>query len=117
MSQSLYLRAGRVVVRFPAEVKIFLFTAFRPTLGPHPASCPMGTPVSSGVRRPGCEADHSLPSSAEVKNGGAVPPVPHMSSWRGAQLIKRRDNLVFICTGFELSAHPTWTQQQSTLCV
>jgi hypothetical protein len=24
-----------------------------------------------------CEADHSLPSSAEVKNGGAIPPLPH----------------------------------------
>jgi hypothetical protein len=25
------------------------------------------------------EADHSLPSSAEVKNGGAIPPLPHMA--------------------------------------
>jgi hypothetical protein len=33
-----------------------------------------------GVKRPGREAGHSPPSSAEVKNGGAIPPFPHMSS-------------------------------------
>jgi hypothetical protein len=33
----------------------------------------MGTEGSSlGVKRPGREADHSPPSSAEVKNGGTV---------------------------------------------
>jgi hypothetical protein len=36
--------------------------------GAHPASYPMGTRDSfPGVKRPGNEADHSLPSSAEVK--------------------------------------------------
>jgi hypothetical protein len=35
----------------------------------------------------GREADHSPPSSAEVKEwGGAVPPFPNTPSWRGAQL-------------------------------
>jgi hypothetical protein len=38
----------------------------------------------SGVKRPGREADHSPPSSAEAKNGGAIVPLPHMSSWHGA---------------------------------
>jgi hypothetical protein len=28
--------------------------------------------------------DHSSPSSAEVKNGGAIPPLPHMFSWYNA---------------------------------
>jgi hypothetical protein len=32
---------------------------------------------TTGVKRPGSEADHSPPSSAEVKNGGAMPPLPH----------------------------------------
>jgi hypothetical protein len=36
--------------------------------------------LSPGVKRPGREADHSPLSSAEVKNGGAIPPLPHMSS-------------------------------------
>jgi hypothetical protein len=33
--------------------------------GAHPASCTMGT---GGKARPGCDADHSPPSSAEVDN-------------------------------------------------
>jgi hypothetical protein len=37
--------------------------------------------LSPGVKRQGREADHSPPSRAEVKNGGAVPPLSHMSSW------------------------------------
>jgi hypothetical protein len=32
--------------------------------------------ISLGIKRPGSEADHSLPSSAGVKNGGAIPPLP-----------------------------------------
>jgi hypothetical protein len=35
---------------------------------------------SPGVKRPGRETDHSFPSSVEVKNGGAIPPLPIMSS-------------------------------------
>jgi hypothetical protein len=35
----------------------------------------MGTGALFGVKRPGREADHSPPSNAEVKNGGAVPPL------------------------------------------
>jgi hypothetical protein len=31
-----------------------------------------------GVKRPG------RPSSTEVKNGGAIPPLPHISSWHSA---------------------------------
>jgi hypothetical protein len=38
--------------------------------GAHPASCPMGTggPFPGGKARPGRDADHSPPSSAEVMN-------------------------------------------------
>jgi hypothetical protein len=39
-----------------------------------------------GVKWPGREADHIPPSSAEAKDGGAIPPLSHMSSWRGAPL-------------------------------
>jgi hypothetical protein len=35
------------------------------------------------VKRPGGEADHISPSSAEVKSGGAISPPHHMSSWHG----------------------------------
>jgi hypothetical protein len=37
-----------------------------------------------GVKWPSCEAYCSPPSSAEVKNVGATPPVPHMPSWHSA---------------------------------
>jgi hypothetical protein len=58
--------------------RLFLFsTEFRPALEPT-------QPLSRGVQRPGREADHSPPSSAEVKNGGAVPPLPRTSLWRNA---------------------------------
>ena len=36
-------------------------------LGAHPASYAMGTGLLSGVKRPGRGANHSLSSSAEVK--------------------------------------------------
>jgi hypothetical protein len=32
------------------------------------------------VKRPGSEADHPPPSRVKVKNDGAIPPIPHMSS-------------------------------------
>jgi hypothetical protein len=55
--------------------------------GAHPASYPMGTRSSiPGGKRPGHEANHSPPSSTEVKNSGdiRVPLLPHTSSRRGA---------------------------------
>jgi hypothetical protein len=61
--------------------------------------------LSLGVKRPGSEADHSLPSSAEVKVSGAIPPFPNTPSWGDAQL-KDRDNFtftlwVYISDGFQ----------------
>jgi hypothetical protein len=66
----------------------FLFTtSSRPSLGP------TQTPIqevpgalSIGVKRPGREADHSPPFSAEVKMRGDIPPLPNTPSWRDAQL-------------------------------
>jgi hypothetical protein len=59
----------------PVRGKIFLFsTVSRLVLWPtHP-------PLKwvPGVKWQGYEADHSVPSSAEVKNGGAMTPLPHM---------------------------------------
>jgi hypothetical protein len=65
-------------VRFPAEAKDFpLFHGVQAGFGSHPASYAMDTEaVSLGVKRPGCEAQHSPPSSVEVKNGGAIPAPP-----------------------------------------
>jgi hypothetical protein len=56
-------------------------TAFRPALGPtQPHIQWVPEVLSTDVKRPGREAEHSLPSSAQVKNGGATPPLPHMPS-------------------------------------
>jgi hypothetical protein len=54
--------------------KILLFsTAFRPTLGlTQPPTQWVPRALSPGKKRPGREADHSPPSSIEVKIGGAI---------------------------------------------
>jgi hypothetical protein len=61
--------------------------------GVHPAYS-MGSESSFlGLRRPRCQADHSLQSSAEVKNMWCYTPIPpyvFMSWW----LIKHRDKLI-----------------------
>jgi hypothetical protein len=40
--------------------------------------------ISPGLKRPGSNADHSPPSTAEVKNGRAIAPLADMFSWHGA---------------------------------
>jgi hypothetical protein len=57
-------------VRFPTEAGNFsLHHRVQNGSGAHPASYPVGTRGSyPGVKRPGREADHLPPSSAEVKN-------------------------------------------------
>jgi hypothetical protein len=61
--------------------------------GTHPASYLMDTgSLSPEVKRSGRETDNSPPSNAEVKYGGAIPPLLHASSWRSALLFKHKDN-------------------------
>jgi hypothetical protein len=76
---------------------ILLFaTASRTALGPTqpPIQWALGA-LSLGVKRPGCEADHSPPSSAEVIEWVELYlHSPNTPSWRGAQL-KQRDNFTF----------------------
>jgi hypothetical protein len=50
--------------------RIFPLASVQTGSGAHPASCTMGTggPFSGGKARPGHDADHSPPSSAEVVN-------------------------------------------------
>jgi hypothetical protein len=69
-----WLRTGRLGFDSRHD-KIFLFsTASRHALGP------TEPPIQwlPGVKWSEREADHS-PSSDEVKNGGAIPPLPHVS--------------------------------------
>jgi hypothetical protein len=60
--------------------KLFFFSkASRPALGPTQSPI-LWVPeaIFSGVKRPGSEGDHFLPCSAEVKNIGAILPLPNM---------------------------------------
>jgi hypothetical protein len=80
----------------PSRGKIFLLysTESKPALGPTQPSIQWVLGVfSPGVKHPESEADHSPPSIAEVKNGGAIPPLLYMFSWRGTYSIKPRQNL------------------------
>jgi hypothetical protein len=76
---------------------IVLFTtAFRTALGPTqpPIQWVPGT-LSLGIQRPGREADHSPPYSAEVKECVELYlHSPNTPPWCGAQL-KHRDNFTF----------------------
>jgi hypothetical protein len=45
-----------------------------------------------GLKYPECEVDLSPKSNAEAKNGGAIPPLPQMSSWHNSSLIEHRGN-------------------------
>jgi hypothetical protein len=56
-------------------------TSPRPTLGPnqHCIQWVAGS-LSLGIKQWEHEANHSSTSDAEVRNGGAIPPLPHMSS-------------------------------------
>jgi hypothetical protein len=66
--------------------EIFLyFSVSRLPLGPAqlPAQRVPGA-LSLGIKQSGRKTDHSPPSSADVKNGGAIPLLLHTSSWRDA---------------------------------
>jgi hypothetical protein len=77
---------GTALVRFLPGARDF--SALHKVLtgcGARTASYPMGTGTAIlGGKAQGREADHSPPSSAEVKNCGAIPPLPHVSSWHSA---------------------------------
>jgi hypothetical protein len=64
-------------VRFPTGARSFLYsTATRLTL----LLTQNSSQRVSGIQQPEREAGNLLPSNAEVKNVGAVPPLPHTSS-------------------------------------
>jgi hypothetical protein len=86
-------------IRFLAGQKIFLLaSASRPALKPVQAlSNGYRRPFLRGIKRPGREADHSLPSSAEVKKIWSYTSItPHVSmTWC---LISSRNNFNFTFT-------------------
>jgi hypothetical protein len=53
--------------KIPVGVRFFAHVQTGP--GAHPAFCTVGTGSFPGVKRPGRDADHPPPSTAEVENG------------------------------------------------
>jgi hypothetical protein len=64
--------------RFPSGKRFFSSLAQRlyHSWSPHPASYTVGNFANLGVNWPGHEADYSPTSTAEAKNGEAIPPLP-----------------------------------------
>jgi hypothetical protein len=90
------IQSWRYNIMSRQELRIFLFTTVsRPALRPtQPPIQWVPGALSLGVKRPGHEADHSSPSSTEVKNVKLYLRSPDTPSWRGSQL-KHRDDLTF----------------------
>jgi hypothetical protein len=87
IAQSVQLRATgwAAEISFSVGERYFSLHSIQTSSGTHPASYPVGTGNSlSGVKQPSREAELSPPSSVNVKNGKAVFPQPHSSSWSGA---------------------------------
>jgi hypothetical protein len=64
----------------PGRARFYWFPQRPDRLGGPPSLLSNGyrEALSLEVRWPAREADHSPPSTAEVRNGGAVPPLPHV---------------------------------------
>jgi hypothetical protein len=60
----------------PYKLDVSFYKAFGPAQEP-------GIP-SAGIKWPGREAGHTLPSSAKVTNEWSDTSTPHMTSWRSA---------------------------------
>jgi hypothetical protein len=73
-------------IQILTEARGFLYsTVSRLALGPaQPPIQWVQRALSLGIQWPGREDDHSPPSSAEVKNSGAIPPFSDMSSCHSA---------------------------------
>jgi hypothetical protein len=83
---SVGMATGRTAgVRFPAEARFFFLPiASWPALGPtQPPIQWQPEGLSPGLKWLRRKAEHSPQPSAEVENGGAIPPLPHTSSWYG----------------------------------
>jgi hypothetical protein len=73
-----------------------------------------GGGLSLGVKRPGREADHSPPSSAQVKEWVKLYLYfPNTPSWRGAQL-KHRDNFILYLYNNSYTQHNNHKEQTGT---
>jgi hypothetical protein len=84
-------------VACPEEFRIFSFTLSVSALEPTQPIQWVSGALCLGIKRPGFEADHSPPSSGEVKNARSYTPTPQyvFMAWC---LVKYRDNFTFSFT-------------------
>jgi hypothetical protein len=67
---------------FPGSARFFSFPQRPDRLwDPHSLLSKVYRGYFPGVKRQARIADHSPPTSAEVKKSGAIPPLSHLSSW------------------------------------
>jgi hypothetical protein len=97
----IYIKSSRDLgsmagVRFPVGSKWFSFlNSISTGSGVHHSIQRVPRALSLGVKWQRRETDQSPPPSVEVKNGGATPPLPHTSLWRGVSFIKYRLKITF----------------------
>jgi hypothetical protein len=85
----------RLFVHYTLAVFVNRFHRIQNDCGAHPASYPMGSGGSfPGVKRAGREAEHSPPSSAEIKNAWIYTSIPQYAFMAWC-LVKHRNNLTF----------------------
>jgi hypothetical protein len=102
------IRAGRPRFGCRQGQEVFLFpTASRPALEPTqpPIQCVPGpTSPGGGGKRPWSEADHLPQIALMLRIRGAIYPLPHTRSWRGA-----------LC--FEMGGKCNTNTKHETLCM
>jgi len=91
------LRSWRPLLHSEYGEGIFLFVTSSTTL---PIKC-VAVAHSPGVKRPGREADHSPPSTSEIKNTWSYTSTPHTNSWCDTWL-RPRTNLPLPLIKFQL---------------
>jgi hypothetical protein len=89
---------GRGSICDRGKGSLSLFHSVQTGSGVHPTS-----DLSPGVNHGEPEADNCPPSSAEVKNGGDIPPLPHTFSCLDARLIKHRNKFTVTSSKVKLS--------------
>jgi hypothetical protein len=69
---------------------------------------PTKSPVQwePGINRQEHEDNQGAPSSAEIKKGRAIVPLPHKFSWRGAYLTKPRNKFILHFIHSSMSLQP-----------
>jgi hypothetical protein len=97
--QYLYASGAGTVTRLQAgQSTVRILDASRPAVGPSQACYLVGSrALSSGVKRPGCEADHSPPSNAKVQ--------PTTGTFKRTQVLNEDRGFKYLCTLFPL---PFW---------